>query len=125
MIKFEFNGDIVIELYTDSKEWTNEFYPDISKDCIIEAPMSTGFANIRDKVIYIFKRDDCTFEDLLETVSHELGHIVTGGFKYNPPSISWLYWLTDNIHEKKALHYEKFTLTAYSITKELFKYIKE
>ena len=124
MKNFNFNK-IEIELYTDSNEWIKEFYPDVPEYCNVDIPMSTGFANIKDKVVYIFKRDDCTFDDLLETVAHELGHIITGGFKYNPPSISWLYWLTDNIHEKKAQHYEEFAMTAYNIAKELFKSIKE
>ena len=120
MKNFNFNK-IEIELCTDSNEWIEEFYPDVPEYCSVDIPMSAGFANIKDKTIYIFKRNDCTFEDLLETIAHELGHIVTGGFKCNPPSISWLYWLTDNIHENKAIHYEKFTMTAYNITKELFK----
>lgn len=113
MQEFEFEGRVV-RLYTDAREFVDapekpfgdipaEWEPDAS-EC-----QSTGFTTLDDKIIRVFVSPDCPFDDLLSTCAHELGHLVEGGFRKNPPDKP--RWF--NRHEAKAEHYENFVLSAY------------
>lgn len=101
-------------VYNNPIEFTSDFFI-IPEDAVLNdyIPTSSGFACIPDNEIAIFKRDDCSFDDLLSTIAHELGHLIEGGFKKNPPDKD-RYWKR---HEQKAEHYENFTMKAYRITK--------
>lgn len=111
--------DVTVNFYTNAQEYANDFFdmPDGAEIDDLYLPESAGFASIDDKEIWIYKRHDCTFEDLLSTVAHELGHLVEGGFKKNPPQTNRY----DKKHELKAIHYENFTVKAYRIATELLK----
>jgi hypothetical protein len=81
---------------------------------------STGFTVISQKRIYLFVDNDIfDFRDLLSTVSHELGHLIEGGFKKNPPQKRRY----DSRHEAKADHYENFALDAYDLSKMIHQVI--
>lgn len=109
---------IVVELYTDEQEYVNDFFapPEGAILDIESLPESAGFANIETNTISIFKNKVCSFDDLLSTVAHELGHLITGGFKDNPPQKEKY----DYLHEKKAEHYEQFTVDSYQIAKMVY-----
>ena len=81
---------------------------------------STGFAMINANTIVIFSEVDCDFEDLFSNVSHELGHLIEGGFKNNPPQKPRY----DKKHEEKAMHYESFALHAYRLTTKIISHLK-
>ena len=106
--------DITVSLYTDAEEYTKDFF-DIPEGAILDTedlPESAGFACIKDNSIWIYKREDCCFYDLLSTIAHELGHLVEGGYRKNPPD-KMRY---DKKHEEKANHYEDFVMKAYRFT---------
>lgn len=111
--------NIKVCLYTDANEFTKDFF-DIPEGAILDEtdlPLSAGFACIEENAIWIYRCEGCTFEDLLSTVAHELGHIITGGYSKNLPE-SKRY---DKKHEQKAEHYEQFVMRAYRITDMLFR----
>lgn len=97
-----------INICTDIVEWAKEFYdmPDgailanedeVSSECM-------GFSQLDDKLVWIFVPKEYDLKDLKETIAHEIGHIIEGGFKHNPaPRMR-------NLHEKKANHYMNFYL---------------
>lgn len=116
-------NDIKVVLYDSKKQFIKHFY-DLPRGAVLDesqVPESTGFANLQDKEIYIFKNKGCSFEDLLETVSHELGHLIEGGFKKNPPDKQRY----SKRHEEKAEHYENFVINSYKLTKLLFELQKK
>ena len=126
MIKFIFNK-IKVKVYTDPMEFANMpekpfgEIPNGAKFVGIEGDFkSSGFTCLSDKVVRIYVDKKCPFEELLSTVSHELGHLIEGGFKKNPPDKNRYF----NKHEEKAEHYENFTLNAYKLTCLIFKKIK-
>jgi hypothetical protein len=109
---------IEVSLYTDPQEYVDAFI-DVTDGAILNLdniPMSAGISCIEDMEIAIFKREDCIFTELLSTVSHELGHLIEGGYKKNPP----LNKRYDRQHEKKADHYEIFVMDAYYLTSCLY-----
>jgi len=111
-------GSIKIFLYKKPLDYVKKVL-DIPKDAVLDEsrlPESSGCACNSMNTIYLFKRDDCSFEDFLSTVSHELGHLVEGGFKKNPPEKERY----NKKHEEKAEHYENFVMQSYYIAKELF-----
>lgn len=110
---------IKISLYTDAEEYVKDFFeiPDGAFLDTTNLPKSAGFACVEDNEIWIYKGSDCSFEELLSTVAHELGHLVEGGFKKNPPN-KVRY---NAKHELKAIHYENFVLKSYRIASILFK----
>lgn len=125
MKKITYKG-IKIKIYTNAMEFATmpekpfgeipegATFSRISNNC-----KSTGFTTLQDKTIRIFVDKGCEFKDLLSTVSHELGHLVEGGFKKNPP---------DKVryakrHERKAEHYELFALDALNVTGFIFEAI--
>jgi Zn-dependent peptidase ImmA (M78 family) len=121
MLKLEIEGQVV-HFYTDVLEYVHTFFviPDNVVVDTNDIPESAGFASIDDNEIYIFASNNCSFSDLLSTVAHELGHLVEGGFKKNPPQKQRHY----KTHEKKACHYEDFVVKSFRITNELMKHIK-
>lgn len=112
-------GDIKVTLYTDANEYAKEFF-DIPDGAVLDTenlPDSAGFSCIDDNEIWIYMGDDCSFEELLSTVSHELGHLVEGGFRKNPPQKRRY----NKKHELKAEHYEHFVIKSYEISKLIYK----
>lgn len=118
-------NDIIIELYTDPIEFFN-----IKEKPLGEIPenwvfagivdgKSSGFCILEDKTIFILIEKNCPFEDLLATVSHELGHLVEGGFKKNPPNTQRYF----KRHEEKAEHYENFVIDSFNITNKIFNFV--
>ncbi|MFA7466973.1 MAG: hypothetical protein WCY82_01750 [Desulfotomaculaceae bacterium] len=117
MKRFKFKGILVI-LYTDAHEFVKDFF-DPPQGAILDMdsiPESAGFADIDGKKISIFKRLDCSFEDLFATVAHEMGHLITGGFIDNPTRAKGY----NKLHEKKAEHYEKFAVNAYRLAQRIY-----
>ena len=121
MRSFTYN-ELTICVYTDPYEWLDEFY-EIPEGVeyevkINDLPDSAGFAQIDDKHIFIFKKKDCDFEDMIATVSHEYGHIIEGGFTHNPPQEDEY----DELHEQKAEFYEKFVSDCFKLTNYIFSF---
>lgn len=79
-------------------------------------PESAGFADIDGNEIAIYKNEICSFDDLLSSVAHEMGHLITGGYVDNPPGAE----VYDELHEAKAEHYETFTVDAYQVAKMIY-----
>jgi hypothetical protein len=75
-----------------------------------------SFAVVNPNLIFLYLDKSCEFEELLENVSHELGHIARNGFSEMPPHNQ----LTKAIHEEKANHYKDFTMNAYKISKKVW-----
>jgi hypothetical protein len=102
--------------YSDPMEYAKKFI-DIPEGAeLAEVPQSAGMAELDTKTIHIFMNLCCPFEELLSTVSHELGHLIEGGYKKNPPDKERY----SNRHEDKANHYETFTMDAYKLTLKIF-----
>lgn len=76
----------------------------------------TGFTTDKDKTVRLLVHPKCKFSDVLKLVAHETGHLIEGGFKKNPPHKDRYF----NLHEKKAEHYEHFTMDAYEISIRVF-----
>jgi hypothetical protein len=76
----------------------------------------TGYSILEDNTVYIFLDEHCDLAELLSVVAHELGHLIEGGFKKNPPNNSRYA----KKHEEKANHYEKFTMNAYKLALEIY-----
>jgi len=113
-IKFQ---DKTIRIYSDPMEFVNmEKKPlgDIPEGAefigLDDGSKSSGFVGLDDKIIRLYVGLGCEFIDLFSTVSHELGHLIEGGFKKNPPHKYF------NKHEAKAEHYENFALDCYMLT---------
>jgi Zn-dependent peptidase ImmA (M78 family) len=107
-----------VTLYTDAEEYAKDFF-DIPEGAILDTnnlTESAGFSSIDDDEIWIFKGKNCSFEELLSTVAHELGHLIEGGYKKNPPQIKRY----DSRHELKAIHYENFVIKSHRIATVLF-----
>jgi hypothetical protein len=114
--------DISIGLYTDPESFARKFY-DVPENAILDMeslPDSAGFSELDEKQIWIYVGKLCSFEELLSTVSHEMGHIVTGGFTNNPPSDEKY----DYLHEEKADHYEQFVMNSYELAKIIEENVK-
>ena len=108
-----------VTLYTNVEEYIKDFY-DPPEGAVLDTnnlPETAGFACIETNEIWIYKSETCNFEELLSTVAHELGHLIEGGYKKNPPQKRRY----DKKHELKAIHYEDFALKAYRIATTLFK----
>lgn len=115
--------NIKINIITNINEWGKEFY-DIPEDAILENTEDLekecmGFSSIDDNEIWIYKSKNSSFEELLSVVSHELGHLITNGYKKNPPQTKRY----NSKHELKAIHYENFVMKSYKITTILFNII--
>jgi hypothetical protein len=125
MKKIAFKG-IKVKVFFDPMEYANmpeKPFGDIPKGAIFSGisdgkkqSYSTGFTTIDDRIIRIVVLKDCPFLDLFSTVSHELGHLIEGGFRKNPPNKNRYF----NRHEKKANHYEQFCVKAYTLTSKIF-----
>jgi hypothetical protein len=117
--KIVFNGQ-EIRIYRDAHAFANtreKPFGTIPKDAELELHncSSTGYTMLEDRIIRVFVEKGCSFEDLLGTVSHEMGHLVEGGFKKNPPNKIRYF----KRHEVKAEHYENFALNAYKLTNHI------
>jgi len=123
--------NIVVEVYQDPMEFANmdeKPFGDIPDEYQFAGIVnmdngevgefkSTGFTTLDDKTIRIYCAPDCEFDDLLSTVSHEMGHLIEGGFKKNPPNSNRY----TSRHEQKAEHYEHFVMDCYNLTKQILK----
>jgi hypothetical protein len=117
MKRFELEG-INVKFYTDPLEFCKDYY-EIPENAELDRnnlPESAGFACIVDNEIAIQIRNDCSFFELFSTVSHEVGHLIEGGFKKNPPDKNRYF----KKHEQKAEHYEQFAIKSYRIAEFLF-----
>lgn len=110
-------GGYTVHVCTDIIEWAKEFYdmPDgailaneeeVSKKCM-------GFAQPDGKLIWIFIPDVYDLRDLKETIAHEVGHIVEGGFKKNPAARML------KLNELKANHYMDFYMLVDKIVSSI------
>lgn len=121
MKKFITDNNVTVFYTQDITEWGHEFY-NVPEDAELENreelelyPM--GFAEIENKIVWIFIPPFPTsYNDILLTVAHELGHIVENGFKKNPPQKQRYF----HKHEQKAVHYENFVKDAIEITKLIY-----
>lgn len=104
--------DYKIEVFNSAIEWGKTFY-DLPDNAVLDEDELkklngdiSGFANIEDKTIYLYLPmiDE---EELEFTIAHEVGHIIEGGFKKNPPQKRRY----DKKHEVKANHYEDYYKT--------------
>ena len=107
-------NQLTIEVYTDPDEWITEFFEN-SDECNMsreELLNIDGFADIEGNIIYLFKRVDYTFVDILATIAHEYGHII----KNSPSDDIPLEPEYNELHEEKAEFYEEFVLDCYKLT---------
>lgn len=117
MDKFKYK-EITVEVYTDVSEFAEKLYAP-PEGAILDTeslPNDAGFSCITTNTIAIWKTKIASFDELLSTVSHEIGHLITGGFETNPP----LDEKYDDLHEEKAEHYETFALDSYNIAKIIY-----
>lgn len=117
MKKLQYKG-ISILVYTDEQQYVNDYF-DLPPDAVLDVdslPESAGFADIDGNEIAIYKNKIASFDDLLSTVAHEMGHLITGGYSENPPREEGY----DELHEAKAEHYETFTVDAYQVSKMIY-----
>ena len=102
--------EYTINICTDIIEWAKEFYdiPDgaelaneeeVSSECM-------GFAQLDEKLVWVFVPKEYELKDLKETIAHEIGHIVEMQYPTNPEQIE----ANDELHEMKADHYMNFYL---------------
>ncbi len=124
MKKIQFKNKI-IKIYTDPIKYCNckdKPMGEIPKGAIfagLNEGDSTGFCNLNTNTITLYVGHNCTFIDLLSTISHELGHLIEGGFKNNPPQKNKYF----DLHEQKAEHYENFVLDSFNLTSNIFNLI--
>jgi len=116
MRTIEFNG-IQINIYNDLLKYGKEFLgvPDGAHADVEGSDMTGGCASIEHNSISFYVNPNHSFDELLETVAHELGHLITGGYEKNPPDEDGY----SEEHEKKANHYQEFTMDAYKLAKKL------
>lgn len=110
--------DISVKVYTNAVEYTNDWF-EMPKGAILDensVPKSAGMADIEGKEIAIFTTKLCSFDDLLSTVAHELGHLVKNGFTKNPPQKPRY----NKRHELKADHYESFAIDSYRLSHQIY-----
>lgn len=62
---------------------------------------------------------DKFFKDVEEFTFVELGHLVEGGFKKNPPNTQRYF----KRHEEKAEHYANFVIDSFNITNKIFNFV--
>ena len=114
MKEFKFKN-ISVGLSTDPEAFARKFY-DVPENAVLDMeslPDSAGFSEIEAKQIWIYVGKSCSFEEILATIAHELGHLITGGFIVNPPLTEEF----DELHEVKAEHYEDFVMDSYKLAK--------
>ena len=109
MKRLNTDNHINVFILQDIEEWGREFYgmpqgAELENKVELECePM--GFSELESNTIWLFiPRNHVQFNDVFLTVAHELGHIITGGFKKNPPNKPRYA----KRHEQKAEHYENF-----------------
>lgn len=117
--------DIITDVGTFNRKRDNPF-DKITTDYLInldtkEKCYSTGYCMLNTNVVTLLILPNCQFMDLLETISHELGHLIIGGYTYNPPDVEQYY----AEHEKKAEHYQNFVLDAYAVTLKVIDKLKK
>ena len=102
--------DYTINICTDIIEWANEFYGMpfgaelVNKDKASSECM--GFAQLNEKLVWVFVPKEYDIKDLKETIAHEIGHIVEMEYPTNTEQIE----TNDELHEMKADHYMNFYL---------------
>lgn len=108
---------IKVEIFESAKEWGETFYNLPDNAVLDEKELKelngeiNGFACLEDNTIslYVPMIDD---DELEETIAHEIGHLVEGGFKKNPPDKSRY----NKRHELKANHYQDY----YKLVKKIY-----
>ena len=111
--------DYTINICTDIIEWAKEFYgiPDgaelanedeVSSECM-------GFAQLDEKLVWVFVPNEYDIKDLKETIAHEIGHIVEMEYPTNPEQIE----ANDELNEMKADHYMNFYLLVDKIVTDV------
>ena len=110
-----------IEVFDDIKEWGITFY-DMPENAVIEESFFkefnneiSGFANIEDKIIHLFIYNKDDLIEIENTIAHEVGHIIEGGFKKSPPNKSRY----DKRHELKANHYQDY----YMLVRDIYELV--
>lgn len=112
--------EYTINICTDIIEWAQEFYnmPDgallVNEDEVSSECM--GFANIDDKIVWVFVPRGYKLKDLKETIAHEIGHIIEMEYPTNPEQIE----ANDELQERKANHYMNFFLLVDRIVFDVF-----
>ena len=76
--------------------------------------LTHGICDVKNREIYFYINDGAEYDEILEVVSHELGHIVEGGFKNNPDGNDF------EANKEKANHYQDFVMTSHKITEILY-----
>jgi hypothetical protein len=128
----EFNHkDVTIRVYTDAYEYlTAEEAMEIPEGAEFAGVWCEesqdwtnhgGFCTLDDKLIRLYIGEGTTFREILALVGHELGHIVEGGFKKNPPDKTRY----SRRHEQKACHYEIFSIDVYDISMNVSDILKQ
>ena len=124
VLKYE---DYTIEVFTTAKEWGTTFYGMPDDVACTEEELKemngeiNGFACIADKTISLYVPDLTDLDEVETTIAHEVGHIIEGGFKKNPPDKPRY----NKKHEVKANHYEDYYNTVKNINKLVQKKIEE
>ena len=90
----------------DGAELANE--EEVSSECM-------GFAQLDEKLVWVFVPKEYDIEDLKETIAHEIGHIVEMEYPTNPEQIE----TNDELHEMKADHYMNFYLLVDKIVTDI------
>lgn len=111
--------DYTINICTDIIEWAKEFYdmPD-GAELVNEDEVSSecmGFAQLDEKLVWVFVPKGYDLKDLKETIAHEIGHIVEMEYRTNPEQIE----SNDELHEMKANHYMDFYLLVDKIVADV------
>lgn len=125
MAEFSFNG-IKVFLYETPGDFANcEHYPlgkipehFWEKYYGIKGGKCITFCVANPDEIHVFMEKDCETLDLFRNISHELGHLVTGGFSDNPPEARFF----KGLHEKKAEHYAIFVDNCMRLTQKILQH---
>jgi hypothetical protein len=131
--EFKHKGHSII-IYTDRKAYYHN-YPKSAlafskrKENIIQEYLRKRFTknfadayafldkDVNEIVLLFHYRADLKL--ILSYVSHELGHLIIGGYKTNPPYHKKFF----HKHEAKADHYEQFVLLAWEISLKINNYL--
>lgn len=119
--------DYTIKIFTTATEWGKTFY-DLPENAVLDEKELNelngeinGFACISDKTISLYIPDLTDFDEIETTIAHEVGHIIEGGFKKNPPDKARY----NKRHEVKAKHYEDYYNAVKNMNKLVLEKIKE
>lgn len=112
-------NNIKVLVFTDDNEFLNSYNPNYKELDKNELP-ANGFSNLDKNTIILLWDSGYRFEDLLDVISHEYGHIIEGGFEKNPEKIRAM----EDEHEEKAEHYQEFVMNSYRLSVKIFNFYK-